>query len=128
MDNAAKAALFSALLFPGWGQFYLKRYKRGLVFVLPVLAGTLALAWAVVQVVITIIKAAPLKKGTFQIGNVLQMTADAFKALDLFYFLLIVFLLLLFWILSIIDAYLLGKKIMTAPTTAAHPELTSDQR
>ncbi len=79
MDKATKAALFSALLFPGWGQFYLKRYKRGLVFILPVLIGTLALAWSVVQVGITIIKAAPFKKGTVQLANVIQVTVDALK-------------------------------------------------
>ena len=110
MDKATKAALFSALLFPGWGQFYLKRYKRGLVFILPVLAGTLALAWAIVQVGITIIKAAPLKKGTIQLANVIQVTVDALKALDYSYFSLMLSLIVVLWILSIVDAYLLGKK------------------
>ena len=86
MDKATKAALFSALLFPRWGQFYLKRYKRGLVFILPVLIGTLALAWAIVQVGITIIKAAPFKKETVQLANVIQVTVDALKTIDFSYF------------------------------------------
>ena len=28
MDKATKAALFSAFLFPGWEQLYLKLYKK----------------------------------------------------------------------------------------------------
>ena len=69
MDKATKAALFSALLFPGWGQFYLKRYKRGLFFIVPVLIGTLALAWSIIQVSAKIIKATPFKKGTVQLDE-----------------------------------------------------------
>lgn len=127
MDKATKAALFSALLFPGWGQLYLKRYKRGLIFIIPVLIGTLALAWAVVQVGITIIKAAPLKKGTVQLGKVIQVTVDALKAIDPYYFLFMLSLIAALWILSIVDAYQLGKKIITVPTTAADQESSSDQ-
>jgi TM2 domain-containing membrane protein YozV len=128
MDKATKAALFSALLFPGWGQFYLKRYKRGLVFIMPVLIGTLALVWAIVQVGITIIKAAPFKKETVQLANVIQVTVDVLKTIDFSYFLFVLCLIAALWVLSIIDAYLLGKKMMTAPTTDVRQESTSDRQ
>jgi len=128
MNKATKAALFSALLFPGWGQFYLKRYKRGLVFIMPVLIGTLALVWAIVQVGITIIKAAPFKKETVQLANVIQVTVDALKTIDFSYFLFVLCLIAALWVLSIIDAYLLGKKMMTAPTTDVRQESTSDRQ
>jgi hypothetical protein len=127
MDKATKAALFSALLFPGWGQIYLKRYKRGLVFILPVLIGTLALAWMVIRVGAAIIKAAPLKKGTVHLANVIQVTVDALKAIDYSYFLLMLSLIAVLWILSIVDAYQLGKIIITDPTTAADQESTFGQ-
>lgn len=127
MDKATKAALFSALLFPGWGQFYLKHYKRGLIFILSVLVGTLALAWAVIQAGATIIKSAPFKKGTVQPGDVFRVTIDALKAIDFSYFLLMLLLIAALWILSIIDAYQLGKKMMTLPTTGGNQESTSDQ-
>jgi hypothetical protein len=128
MNTATKATLLSALLFPGWGQLYLKRYKRGLLFILPVLAGILALAWAVAQVAMAIIKTTPFKKGTVQLSNVIQVTVDAVKAFDLFNFLLIVIFLAALWILSILDAYLLGKKLLTASTTTAvDQESTSNQ-
>jgi len=127
MNKATKAALFSALLFPGWGQLYLKRYLRGLVFILPVLIGTLALAWAVIQTSVAIIKAAPFKKGTVQLSNVIQVAVDALKAIDLSYVLLMLSLIAIMWILSIVDAYQLGKKIITVPTTAGNQESSSGQ-
>jgi len=127
MEKATKAALFSALLFPGWGQIYLKRYKRGLVFILPVLFGVLVLTWVVVQGGIKIIKAAPFKKGAVQFANIIQVTIDALKAVDLSYFLLMLCLIAVLWVLSIVDAYQLANKMITAPTTAADQESTSDQ-
>ena len=39
MNKAIKAALLSALLFPGLGQMYLKRYVRGLIPMVLILAG-----------------------------------------------------------------------------------------
>ncbi len=127
MDKATKAALFSALLFPGWGQFYLRRFKRGLVFIVPVLIGFLLLAWMIIQASIKIIKAAPFKKGTVQLGNVIQVTVDALKSIDIFYFLLMLFLIVFLWILSVVDAYQLGKKLTPAPTSDADPGATSGQ-
>jgi len=127
MEKATKAALFSALLFPGWGQIYLKRYKRGLVFMLPVLAGALVLLWVVVQVSVASVQQATFKKGSVQLANVIQVAADALKAVDLFYFLLMLLLIAVLWVLSIIDAYQLGKKMMTVPTTDANRQSSSDQ-
>jgi hypothetical protein len=95
---------------------------------MPVLIGTLALVWAIVQVGITIIKAAPFKKETVQLANVIQVTVDALKAIDFSYFLFILCLIAALWVLSILDAYLLGKKMMTAPTTDVRQESTSDQQ
>lgn len=125
MNKATKAALFSALLFPGWGQFYLKRYIRGLFFIVPILIGTLTLAWTIIQVSAKIIRATPFKKGTVQLGNIIQVTADALKAIDFSYFLLMLLLIAALWILSILDAYQLGKKMMTPPTTDGNQESTS---
>lgn len=110
MDKATKAALFNALLFPGWGQFYLKRYKRGLVFLLPVLFGIIVLASMVVHAGATVIKAAPFNKGTVQLIQVMDVTFKALKIIDLRYVVLLLLLIALLWLLSIIDAYQLGKK------------------
>ena len=110
MNLATKAALLSALLFPGWGQIYLKKYKRGLALIVPVFFCVLFLVGAVVQVAIKVLKATPIKKGTVDFNAVVNLAVNSIKELDLFYLLLILIFMILLSIFSIIDAYLLGKK------------------
>jgi hypothetical protein len=98
------------LLFPGWGQFYLKKYKRGLAFLLPVTAGTLCIVWAVVQVALAVLRAAPFKKGSVHFSDIVILAVNSVKALDLFYLMLIIIFMILLWIFSTVDAYFLGKK------------------
>ena len=117
MNPAIKAALFSALLFPGWGQIYLKKYKRGLLIMLPVVAGIIFITWAIVQVAVTVLKAAPLKKETVDFSAVVNLTSSSIKALDFYYFLFVFLLIFFFWVFSIVDAYLLGKKEIKSTAT-----------
>jgi TM2 domain-containing membrane protein YozV len=110
MNLATKAALLSALLFPGWGQIYLKKYKRGLAIILPVAAGTLSIVWAAVQVALAVLKTTPFKKGSVHFSDIVILAVNSVKVLDLFYLKLIMIFMILLSIFSIIDAYLLGKK------------------
>ncbi|MGV8059317.1 MAG: hypothetical protein AB2L12_15030 [Smithellaceae bacterium] len=118
MNLATRAALYNALLFPGWGHFCLKRYKRGLMFILPVLAGMLSICWIVVQVAFNILKTTPIKKGTVDISTVIQLSLNSTKAIyeqgvaTPCSILLVLLFMILLWIISIIDAYKLGKKQM----------------
>lgn len=108
MNKAVKAAIFSALLFPGWGQIYLRRYKRGIAIIS-------SFCWVVIRLAIRIIKAAPLQKGTENVQAVFQITADSMKALNTKYLTFILVPIILLWMFSIVDAYLLGKKQMQMP-------------
>ena len=110
MNLAVRAALFNALLFPGWGQIYLKKYKRGIMIITGVAAGILSIVCSIVQATVNILKIAPLKKGTVTFSAVIQLTIDSIKALNMSYLSLILFSMILLWIFSIIDAYLIGKK------------------
>jgi len=127
MDEAKKAALLSALLFPGWGQIYLKHYKRGLIFLISVLIGTISLAIAVILSGMAVIKTAPFQKGTVQFADVIRVCMKSFDTIDLKFFLLMILLLVLLWILSVIDAYQLGKKMASKATTAEDPVSISDR-
>jgi TM2 domain-containing membrane protein YozV len=107
----------SALLFPGWGQLYLKKYKRGLAFLLPVVAGTITIVWAVVQVAHTVLKAAPFKKGAVHFSDIVTLAVNSVKAVNLLYLMLILIFMILLWIYSTVDAYFLGKKEMSVSNT-----------
>ena len=54
MDRSVKAALLSALVFPGAGQLYLKRGTRALLFIVPALAAVgyfLSRVWDLVNLI-----------------------------------------------------------------------------
>ena len=112
MNLATKAALFNALLFPGWGQIYLRNYKKGILIIIAIIAGVLSMILSVIQTTINILKIAPFKKGTVTFNAVIQLTINAIKALNLSYLYLILSFMILLWIFSIIDAYISGKKEM----------------
>ena len=112
MNLATKAALFNTLLFPGWGQIYLNKYKKGISMIIATIAGVLSILWSVIQTTINILKIAPFKKGTVTFIAVVQLAINAIKALNLSYLFLILLSMILLWIFSIIDAYMLGKKEM----------------
>ena len=110
INLATKAALLSALLFPGWGQFFLKRYKRGLAIILSAVVGMVLISLYIIQVAVAVLKAAPLKKEAVNFSAVVKLSIEAVKSLNLFYLSIILFIIILVWIFSIVDAYLLGKK------------------
>jgi TM2 domain-containing membrane protein YozV len=127
MNLAIKGALFNALIFPGWGQLYLKKYKKGILIIIAISAGVISILWSVAQATINILKIAPFKKGTITSIAVVQLAIDAVKALNLFYLSWILFFMILLWILSIIDAYMTGKKEMVKATTAADQQSISPE-
>lgn len=125
MNEAVKATIFSAFLFPGWGQIYLKNYKRGIAIILPVLFCIISLCWVIIRVVTNVIKATPLKQGTIDMQAILKIAADSLKVLNSRYIVFILLPIFVLWIISIIDAYFLGKKQMLEATTSADPESPS---
>lgn len=120
MEKANKAAIFSAVLFPGWGQLYLGHIVRGLIFMVSTLAGSFLLAWMIIRASSRIIKDAPFIKGSVRLENVIDITLDALRSINASFFLLIMFFIIVLWILSIVDAYQLGKKQDLTSATDAH--------
>jgi hypothetical protein len=64
----------------------------------------------VVQVALAVLKATPFKKGSAHFSDIVILSVNSIKALDLFYLKLIIIFMILLWIFSIVDAYFLGKK------------------
>ena len=118
MNLATKAALFNTFLFPGWGQIYLNKYKKGISMIIATIAGVLSIIWSVIQTTINILKIAPFKKGTVTFIAVVQLAINAIKALNLSYLFLILLSMILLWIFSIIDAYMVGKKEMAGTSVS----------
>jgi TM2 domain-containing membrane protein YozV len=112
MNKAIKAALFNALLFPGWGQIYLKQYKKGILIISVVMAGTLSILWSVIQTTRDILKITPFKKGTVTFEAVVKLAIKSLTELNPDYILPLLLFMVLLWIFSIIDSYQSGKKLI----------------
>ncbi len=118
--------MFSALLFPGWGQIYLGHIVRGLVFIISSLAGAALLAWQIIQASLKIIKESPFIKGTVRFEDILIVTLNALKSVNLAPFLLLLSLIFILWVASIFDALQLGKKQELSRATGADQSIISD--
>jgi hypothetical protein len=113
MQKSVQAALYSALIFPGAGLYWLKRYWQGALFILPALAistyvlrETLNSAYLLGDKVSA--GAVPLDIMTiaFEVQRMLeQLTASLDSAL---------WLLIICWALSIGASYLAGRKLEQA--------------
>jgi hypothetical protein len=108
MKTAIKAALLSALVFPGVGQMYLKRYVRGLIPMVLTLTG---LGVWIVQATVGALQ--ELEKMQSQ-GGFVNLNAVAHRAAASStsgddYFPLLVPMIIGCWLFSVIDAYRLGK-------------------
>ncbi len=110
MNQATKAALLSALLFPGWGQMYLKAYVRGLVFIIPAVLGSALMAYSVILAGFGALTSVARQKELTFAEAIASLILQAFQTINYRMFFLLLALLLMLWVLSIIDAYQLGKK------------------
>lgn len=119
MNLATKAALFSALLFPGWGHIFLKKYKRGIFLIISVSIGIIILCYYIVSVAIDVLRGASLKKGDVSFSYVINLSAEAVKSVNQFYIFFVLLFIIILWIFSIYDSYSLGKKEMEKITSGA---------
>jgi len=98
MNNAIKAALLSGFVFPGLGQIYLKRYKRGLtIMILALLA------------LLESLKAIESGGGIADMETISNL-ASIDSARSGIYLKLISLFVLCCWLFSVADAYKIGKR------------------
>jgi hypothetical protein len=111
MNLPVKAALMSAFLLPGFGQIYLKRYLRGLLFLLPVLAGLTFMVASVLRAVWESLNRLQVEGGTVD-PTVIEHVAGGVS-----YTGTISFIIMVIWVASVIDAYFTGKQKEIKPTS-----------
>jgi len=109
MDRSSKAALLSALVFPGVGQWYLGRRLRALLFAVPALAAVwvfLSHAWALAMAINQEIAAGRIGLDPLDIAQrIHQQAASSTGVTDI-----AAALMIACWAGSAIDAFLLGRK------------------
>ncbi|MBI5750259.1 MAG: hypothetical protein HZA00_14165 [Nitrospinae bacterium] len=110
MSNSLKAALLSGLVFPGIGQVVLKRYRRGVILMLIVLACLFIVVAKAVQQAFSILKQIELAGGTINVDAILNAVTQSSTNSDSIVFNSILLLIIVCWILGVVDAYRIGKK------------------
>ncbi len=109
MTQASRAALLSAFLFPGSGQFLLKRPLRGLSFLLPAGGALAVLVHTAVNNALSILARIDVQGTIPDIQALSEMAVQA-SASDAPVYRAGLAVFLACWLLSIVDAYRLGAR------------------
>jgi TM2 domain-containing membrane protein YozV len=109
MKTAVKAALLSGFVFPGLGQIYLKRYRRGLIILILVLLVLGVIIGTVTISALESLKAIESGGGIADMETISNLASidSAHSGIYLRFFLLFV---LCCWLFSVADAYKIGKR------------------
>jgi hypothetical protein len=110
MTNAMKGALLSGLVFPGLGQLALKRYQRGVVFILAIVAGLMVIVAQAAREAGRILDAIEAGGGVIDEDAMSRAIAQATAWSGNLAFNLLLFAITLCWIYSAVDAYRIGKQ------------------
>jgi hypothetical protein len=128
MKPAVKAALLSALVFPGLGHIYLKRYGRGIVLVLLVLSGFgYAVGTATMSALDNLRKMQRMGPVDMSALPDLAASSAASSSSSPFSDVILV-LVVCCWLFSIIDSYRMGKKPNSPGATPGNREEASTRR
>ncbi|OEU68072.1 MAG: hypothetical protein BBJ57_11855 [Desulfobacterales bacterium PC51MH44] len=111
MNNSLKGAVLSGLVFPGLGQVVLKHYKRGAVLILTVLLSLSVIVVKVVQQALAILEKIESEGGTIDKNTISNAAAQASTTFGSLTFNLVLLLIMLCWIIGVVDAYRIGKKM-----------------
>jgi TM2 domain-containing membrane protein YozV len=109
MNNAIKAALLSGFVFPGLGQIYLKRYKRGLTIMILVLLALGVIIGTAIVSALEGLKAIESGGGIADMETISNL-ASIDSARSGIYLKLISLFVLFCWLFSVADAYKIGKR------------------
>ena len=111
MKISYKAALLSAFVFPGVGQFYLKRHWRGLFIMLFVFTGLGYMIWSATVAALSVLDdtMVNLQVGATNLQELSNIVRSKMSTTDPYHD-AVFYLIVCFWIFAIIDAYIIGKE------------------
>jgi hypothetical protein len=111
MTNSLKGALLSGLVLPGLGQVSLKHYKRGAVLMLTVLISLSVIVAKAAQLALTILEKLEIEGGAISVSAIAQAVTQASSPSDSLTVNFFTLLIILCWVIGVVDAYRIGKKL-----------------
>ena len=109
MNYSLKGALLSGLVFPGLGQVVLKHYKRGIAWMLAVVAGLLVVVSEATEQALTILEKVESQGGAIDMKTISNAATQASTPSDSIVFNGALFLIIICWIGAVVDAYRIGR-------------------
>ena len=108
MRKSFKGALLSGLVFPGYGQYVMKHYIRGIVLMLTCLTGLVVIGVKVRQQIFIVLEKIEYVDGAIDMNEIINAVNLAGTASGDVIYRFASLLLLFCWIIGIIDAYRIG--------------------
>lgn len=108
MTEPTRAALLSALVFPGAGQILLRRYGRGALLILAVLVGIAGFCLAAASAALPELEAASMAGEVVDAVLLIKVAGDATASAVATHAGWLVWIVAV-WVFSIVDAYRLGR-------------------
>lgn len=109
MNQPVKAALLSALIFPGTGQIFTGHKKKGWSFVLVMLALLALMITKLVQQASMVLDEMQKKGTPLDIEEISKLSSELVSFSDNMFLNITLLLLILIWFAAIVDAYRTGK-------------------
>jgi hypothetical protein len=125
MNNSLKGALLSGLGCPGLGQIVLKHYKRGFALMFVVLGSLLVIAVEAIQRAFTIVEKIT-SGGAVDMNRITEAATQASTTSESLIGKLAFFVIIVFWIIGVIDAYRIGKAKDNEQRLASHTPNEND--
>ncbi len=110
MTNAVKGALLSAVVLPGVGQIALKRYQRGVVLMVAVLAGLAVMVRDAARQAARMFETIQSEGGAIDRDAIARAAAQATVPSDSLVINLLFFAITICWMYGVVDAYRIGKQ------------------
>jgi TM2 domain-containing membrane protein YozV len=111
MKKSIKGALLSGLVFPGVGQMVLNHYRRGIAWIIGVIGGLIIIIVKAEQIAVGILRKIESEGGAIDSKTISDAANTAVMSSDTQLIKIAFFFIIFCWIISIIDAYRIGKQM-----------------
>jgi hypothetical protein len=116
-DRTAAATLLSALVLPGLGHIYLKRYRRAAIILLVLAAGFALLLFVAIGDALALSARLQLEADILDVDTILSMARETYAAHAAMYRGCILYIVAV-WLFSIVDTWRIGKRAAGGPGTS----------
>ena len=108
--SMTKAILLSALVFPGAGQLYLKRFKTGVILLVVVVICFFTMVATIMNTAMSAVQQIQIQGGIVDMSQITRIATETTEQTGNTGYSLSLSLIVICWLYSIIDAYLGSKK------------------